>query len=92
MLKNLFKRIWKGVKKMAEKVNEGAKKVVETVKKAANYKAETEVRKVDIVEKVLTNTKYLFSDKYNRKQVSVVGLFLFTGLMLSTYIKNPKEV
>ena len=34
----------------------------------------------------------VFGNPYNRKQVSVVGLFLFTGLMLSAYVKAPKEV
>lgn len=99
MLKRLFKRIWKGVKKMAEKVNEGAKKVVETVKKAADYKAEAEVKKVDIVEKSLRNIKHIFSDTYNCRRTSLTGMFIGgavvlvnAGLYLSTYIKDPREV
>lgn len=45
MLKNLFKRIRKRVKNMAEKV-------IETVKKAADIKAEKELAEVTFKEKV----------------------------------------
>lgn len=87
-----FKRFGKGVKHMVEKVNNEAKKAVEVVKKAAYYKAEAEVRKVDIAEETLRTVKHLFSDSYNRRQLGIVGLFIFAGLFVSTYIKDPKEV
>lgn len=50
MLKNLFKRVWKGVKKMAEKV-------IETVKKAADIKAEKELAEVTFKEKIYNDIR-----------------------------------
>lgn len=78
MLKNLFKRIWKGVKNMAEKV-------IETVKKAADIKAEKELAEVTFKEKVYDDIRmdihrffeYSGSSKHLGKILILFGVALY---------------
>ena len=82
---------------MTNQIREDKKEVVNTVVETAGKTIETvSNNKKELILSAGHGCKEMiekvFGNSYNRKQVSVVGLFLFTGLMLSTYVKAPKEV